>query len=181
MDRAVLRAGEPVRNLQHFLRRISYHYNTVSSVVPDGIFSDQTYQSVKSFQSTFGLEINGIVNNETWNKIIAVYDNIVRYYGPPMELSLIPNAQMQINAEEENDFLYAIQSLMLCISKKFSNLPCVDVCGVHNRASVEAVKKIQEICNLPSSGVIDSVTYNMIGGIYKNFVIMPHNEVKREV
>lgn len=181
MDRAVLRAGEPVRNLQHFLRRISYHYNTVSSVVPDGIFSDQTYQSVKSFQSTFGLEITGIVNNETWNKIIAVYDNIVRYYGPPMKLSLIPNAEIQINAEEENNLLYAIQSLLFCISKKFSNIPCVDICGVHNSASVEAVKRVQEICNLPSNGVIDSLTYNMIGVIYKNFVIMPLNEAEKGV
>ena len=105
MDRAVLRAGEPVRNLQHFLRRISYHYNTASTVVPNGIFSDQTCQAVKSFQSTFGLEATGIVNNETWDKIISVYDNIVRHYGPPMQLSLIPDSEMIINEGEENNLM----------------------------------------------------------------------------
>ena len=73
MDSLDLKSGQPVRNLQNFLRVISYHYNTVSAVVPDGIYSDQTYQSVKSFQKTFGLPETGIVNQETWDKIISIY------------------------------------------------------------------------------------------------------------
>lgn len=178
MDRAVLNSGQPVRNLQTFLRRISYHYNTVSTVVPDGIFSDQTCQSVKSFQKTFNLPQTGIVNKGTWNKIVEVYSNIIEVYAPPVQLSLIKNAEVRICSKEENNMLYAIQSLLFVISERFTNIPPVDICAVHNEASVKAVKKIQEICNLPQDGVIDKLTYNMIAIIYKTFILAPDNKTK---
>lgn len=178
MERAVLRAGQPVRNLQNFLRKISYHYNTVSTVVPDGIFSDQTYQSVKSFQKTFDLPETGTVNKPTWDKIIAVYDSIIRVYSSPVQISLITNAEMKIYAKEENEMLYAIQSLLFVLSERFINIPPVDICAVHNAASVKAVMKIQEICDLPQDGVINKLTYDMIAIIYKTFITSPGNKPK---
>lgn len=171
MDNLDLKSGQPVRNLQNFLRVISYHYNTVSAVVPDGIYSDQTYQSVKSFQKTFGLPETGVVNQQTWEKIISVYENIEKFYGPPTQISLIPNAEMKICTEEKNELLYAIQSLILCLAHKFRNVPSVDICGVNNEECVNSIKKIQEICGLPQNGEINKQTYDMIAAIYRMFML----------
>ena len=181
MDRAVLRSGSPVRNLQHLLRRISYHYNTVSAVVPDGIFSDQTHQSVISFQETFNLDTTGIVDKETWDTIVVVYDGIVKKYSPPRTMRLIPHAESKIHPGEENDVLFAIQALMLVISKKFENVPTLEVCGVHDEASVNTIKKIQEISNLPCNGIIDKMTYDMIAAIYEMFILAPDYELQCEL
>lgn len=69
--------GEDVKTLQSKLKKLGYHNGEV-----DGVYGWQTLQSVKWFQSRFGLKADGIVGSATWaalNKAIpgdvAAQDN----------------------------------------------------------------------------------------------------------
>ncbi len=54
--------NKPIRNAQHFLRRISYD-NDIPRIIPDGIFGAQTQNAVMEFQRVFE-------TNLVWNFMI---------------------------------------------------------------------------------------------------------------
>lgn len=63
--------GPDVRLVQSLLNRIGYNAGPV-----DGIFGNQTYQAVVSFQRNYGLAADGIVGPATWR----VLDKLLRGY-----------------------------------------------------------------------------------------------------
>lgn len=66
--------GDEVRTVQLRLNRISDNYPAIPKIaLPDGVFSFDTEDAVKSFQETFSLEPDGIVGRATWYKILFVY------------------------------------------------------------------------------------------------------------
>ncbi|MBR3133046.1 MAG: peptidoglycan-binding protein [Clostridia bacterium] len=60
-----------VQYLQSTLKTLGYYFGKI-----DGIFGTQTQKSVKKFQKDFGLTPDGIVGQQTWNKIL-IYGYIV--------------------------------------------------------------------------------------------------------
>lgn len=58
-----------IHELQQALRDISKTDDAVLSLIPDGIFGEETESSVKSFQRKFGLSETGTVDFELWEKI----------------------------------------------------------------------------------------------------------------
>jgi peptidoglycan hydrolase-like protein with peptidoglycan-binding domain len=75
VNRPVLKfgsSGEAVTTVQEVLT-ISQHYRGEI----DGEFSTQTEEAVRAFQKSFGIEVDGIVDRETWtalSKITRGYD-----------------------------------------------------------------------------------------------------------
>lgn len=67
----------PITEMQKYLRFISSRINEISNVVPDGIFGETTEESVKSFQKYFGLTENGIIDYQTWELIVFVYNRLI--------------------------------------------------------------------------------------------------------
>lgn len=65
--------GPGVYIMQQFLNYISALIPNIPSVYPDGIFGPETAMTVKEFQRQNGLEPDGIIDEETWNKIVEVY------------------------------------------------------------------------------------------------------------
>jgi peptidoglycan hydrolase-like protein with peptidoglycan-binding domain len=59
--------------IQEVLAYISTIVPEIPFVQPDGIFGPETTAAVTAFQRIYGLEPTGIVNEETWNKLISVY------------------------------------------------------------------------------------------------------------
>ena len=58
-----------ISELQRTLRDIAKTDSDILSVIPDGIFAEETEESVKSFQRKFGFTETGKVDFELWDKI----------------------------------------------------------------------------------------------------------------
>lgn len=71
-------SGNKVRQLQEQLNRIAVAYPAIPSITPDGIYGPATAQSVRTFQSVFGLPATGIVDYKTWYKISEIYVGVSR-------------------------------------------------------------------------------------------------------
>lgn len=67
-----------VKQLQEQLDTIASVYSTVPRVSPDGIYGPSTAESVRVFQSVFGLPQTGVVDFATWYKISHIYVGITR-------------------------------------------------------------------------------------------------------
>ena len=62
-----------VRNLQNMLRKINLYENILPEVIVDGIFDDITEKAVMDFQKRKGLLPTGVVDIETFEKIVEEY------------------------------------------------------------------------------------------------------------
>lgn len=162
--------GEPVRSLQTFLRKISYSRD-IPTVVPDGIFGNQTKSAVEEFQKLYGFEVTGEVDFDTWNKIVDVFDEVTLETAPPQRLLIFPEEEYIIDIGSEDEFLYVIQGAMKVISDNVENVPGLDITGVHDDSSVEAAKSIQRIAGIREDGIIDKNTVNAITDVYEFYVV----------
>ena len=70
--------GEAVRTIQHQLNAISNTYSAIPKVIEDGVYGEETAQAVRTFQSVFGLPVNGEVNFPTWYRISDIYVAVER-------------------------------------------------------------------------------------------------------
>lgn len=70
--------GQKVRQLQEQLNGISKGYPLVPKVTADGIYGQNTADSVKVFQKIFKLPETGEVDFKTWYKISEIYVGVSR-------------------------------------------------------------------------------------------------------
>ena len=65
--------GENVLKIQKQLNAIANANNSITRVVEDGVFGEDTKNAVEDFQKYYGLEADGIVGRQTWGAIQQVY------------------------------------------------------------------------------------------------------------
>lgn len=70
--------GSKVRQMQEQLNVIAGAYPAIPRVTVDGVFGSGTAESVRIFQSVFGLPATGIVDYPTWYKISEIYVGVSR-------------------------------------------------------------------------------------------------------
>jgi len=159
-----------IQNLQMMLRNIANEYDEVTTVVPDGIFGAQTLESVQSFQQKFGIVPTGVVDFDTWNKIVEISDGVTVINSP---------GRLFLGFNENNDDiipgqtaleLYVIQAMMKAIAFEMSDMADVNVTGTHDMQSVAAVKKLQNSMGIDDDGIITLEFYNNLTHLYEVYV-----------
>lgn len=162
--------GNPVRGLQTMLRRISQAVGDIPLVVPDGIYGDNTKASVTAFQISYGLPPTGETDAETWDRIREVYIRLQTIYQKPAELAVI-SENLRIMPGEQNAELWIVQSMLKALAQVLSNMPDLELSGVHAPDSVAATLVVQEVSGLEKTGVIDVITGNKITGLYRSNIL----------
>lgn len=163
------RTGRPIFNLQTFLRRISEVNENVYPIVPDGIFGDNTKRSVESFQLAFGLPVTGEVDSETWALVIEEHEKYIEGKKPVRGVSIIAREKI-IYYGEEDDAILIIQAMLFSLSKLFSNLPAVEITGIYDEKTREAVIIAKEIFG-HSGDEIDKKFINELVDLYEHAVV----------
>ena len=59
-----------IKELQQYLRNIEKSLSDDPALIPDGIFSSETAETVRRFQQSQGLTVDGVVDFETWERIV---------------------------------------------------------------------------------------------------------------
>lgn len=77
-DLTVGSRGQKVLQMQEQLNRIAQAYPALPIIAEDGIFGPATEDSVRTFQSIFGLPDTGIVDYPTWYKISEIFVGVSR-------------------------------------------------------------------------------------------------------
>ena len=70
--------GNKVRQMQEQLNVISRAYPLIPRITADGIYGENTANSVRIFQSVFDLPQTGVVDYPTWYKISEIYVGVSR-------------------------------------------------------------------------------------------------------
>ena len=166
--------NKPIRNVQTFLRRVSYD-NDIPKIIPDGIFGNQTQNAVTEFQRVFNLPQSGIIDNETWNRIYSEYKNTLKKYAEPKRTSVFPSPHFVIKNDDENGIVYVIQAMITALGAHLSNIPEIEISGKFDERTQKAVIEIQNTAGVKETGVVDKATWEIISALFETFV--SHNNI----
>ena len=159
-----------VKSLQRKLRNISSYNEEIPVIIADGIFGDSTEEAVLKFQQIYGLEQTGIVDFDTWNKIVEVSEDVDNRTNPSDEVLIFNEGNVPINPGDKDIQLYVIQAMMKALAELIENFVSPDVTGIHDENSVAAVKEIQLISGLDDNGIIDVDFSNNLGQLYETYI-----------
>lgn len=155
-----LNLQDAILNLQKYLRAISFADERISRPPLDGIFDSATEDAVRSFQATRGLNANGLVDRLTWE---AIYDEY-QALSLAEELPFFPSTPSNYKAKrgEESAFISIVQILLRELSAVYDLFEAVEISGIFDDATEQAIKELQRASGLEITGELDRNTYRRL-------------------
>ena len=161
-------SGDGVRNLQYFLSYLSQFYDDIPPVPIDGIFGDTTRRSVEAAQRTFGLPVDGVVGEVTWDRIYRAYVGIVNTI--PTEYTegvAVPYGGVPLRIGADSPSVQLLQEYLNYIGRTYTEIPTVSPTGYFGPRTQEAVLAFQNTFGIQPTGVVAAPTWNAIIELYE--------------
>lgn len=158
--------------IQTRLNRIAGNYPTIPKIYPvTGEFGVITESAVKKFQEIFNLPVDGIVGKGTWYRISYIYAVVRRLSEVESEGIQYGVESLQFPGEltlgETIRGVDILQYFLTVIAAFNPQIPTVEITGVYDQATANAVSAFQTYYGLPVTGTVDSVTWNTL---YDEFI-----------
>lgn len=163
-----LNQTDAIRNLQVYLRALSFFDPRISRVPTDGIYGNGTRRAVLEFQRSRGLRESGTVDLETWNAIYDEYLSLLRASERERSPSFFPTHSDRYVAKEgeRSSFVAVIQLMLRELSSIFDTIPLLDIDGAYGENTKNAVLAFQEASLLEVTGEVDIETYNRLSNAF---------------
>ena len=167
---------QPIRSLQTMLRVISEDDPRLPTVVPDGIYGPTTMNSVTAFQRLYGLPITGITDQQTWEKVVSVYELALISVGPaePIEIIFQPGEVFRLG--DSNAYIYLLQSILIQLSNENPTIIAPNHNGIFDDPTGEALSAFQLLAGLPTTGELDKNTWKYL---VKHFTLSANRQANR--
>ena len=165
-------AGNDVRSLQIYLNRISRNYPAIPKIpAADGIFDDATVSAVRTFQSVFGLQVSGIVDEATWYRITYIYTSVKRIAeldseGVRLE-EITPVFTEDLYIGMQSTEVSMLQYYLAVIGAYYAAVEPVEITGYFGEKTERSVRSFQRVFGLPQTGRVDRATRNDLYRAYK--------------
>lgn len=166
--------GVTVLNTKNALNVISVNYHAIPKITPvNSEFDESLELAVKQFQNIFNLPITGIIDKITWYEIRKIYSAVIKLAQTTSDGSLPGEIPSEL-IEEFDDLavvprIQLVQYFLNVLSAYYKSIPGVDINGMLDNETRNAITEFQKTFSLPVSGVIDDETwdvmYNNIQGI----------------
>ncbi len=154
--------GTGVQTLQFYLKNIAAFNPFIPDIAIDGIFGRSTENVVRAFQSYYGLFVDGVVGENTWNEIVRVYLNITE--GGSITIEPYPGFLLRVGSQGE-EVLY-VQKLLNRIRPVFATIPSLAEDGIYGSRVQRAVREFQRIFGLSTDGVVGRDTWNALNRVF---------------
>lgn len=159
--------GQSVRSLQTMLRELSFVYDFLPRLIPDGVFGERTLEAVMLFQREFFPPVTGQVNQATWDAIAARYRQSLA--GRPRSLRGYPGG-LSIQPGQDSIHLYLVQSMFRTLAGLLEGIEAGPATGVNDAATQHNLRWLQALEGRPETGVLDQESWNTISRLYTLFV-----------
>ncbi|MBQ9801532.1 MAG: peptidoglycan-binding protein [Clostridia bacterium] len=159
---------EAIRNLQRYLRQLSYVNDKIPPPPIDGIYDTRTQEAVRAFQQLEGLPVTGVVDTETWELLFLRYEESLEREGAPVPLAQFPRLSpgYALREGDESFLVRLIQYALGELETIYEDLDDVEETGVYDENTAQAVRNFQRRHNLPETGEVDRATWDAIANTY---------------
>lgn len=162
--------GPSVRILQYYLQFLSFFNLKLPYVSMDGIFGQETYDAVLTFQSLYGLDVDGIVGKSTWDMsqdaYVGVLNSLPDEYRSYSSL-LYPGYIITTGASGK--VVEQLQTFLKTIADNNPAVPQVTVDGYYGNQTKNAVLAVQKLQGLEQNGQVGVLTWNAIVNLYNQY------------
>lgn len=162
--------GQPVRSLQTMLRELSFRYDFLPRLTPDGVFGERTLEAVMLFQREFFPPVTGRVDQATWDAIAALYLQARAHLAGPRPLPGYPQGDFTVQPDQDSVHLYLVQSMFRALARLLSGIQSAPVTGQNDAATQHNIRWVQQLDGRPQTGVLDQDSWNTISRLYTLFV-----------
>ncbi len=162
--------GAAVMTLQNHINDIVPVFSQISPVNATGNYGQNTQSAVKDLQSRMNLPQNGIVDENTWNSIERMHNNISQnsqaqfgqYPGYDLKEGMEDDVRGIVITTDEltGRPIYSIQYMLRIINKE-KDLPGIPD-GIFGVQTTERVKEFQRENGLNPTGIVDIETFDVI-------------------
>jgi len=161
--------AEAVRNIQRYLRRLSYTDPSIPSVPIDGIFGEATRVSLMAFQRKKGLAASGIADRESWSALYESYLASMRRYTSPSGFSVFPRVpdDYSMGMGEVSFAVSTVQYLLSEVSAIIDAIDEVPITGIYGIETARAVSVFQDHAGLGVTGEVDLSTWEKLVDTYE--------------
>lgn len=150
---------QPVRSLQTMLRVIAEADSSLPSIIPDGIYGQETISAVSAFQRKYHIPVTGITDQNTWNQIVSVYENavIIIDKAEPIEIIFDPGEIFKYG--DRNPYIYLLQSILIHLATDARSIVKPNHTGIFDTETEKALREFQKLSDLPQTGQLDRITW----------------------
>jgi peptidoglycan hydrolase-like protein with peptidoglycan-binding domain len=151
--------GQPIRSLQTMLRVIAEYDGSVTTIVPDGIYGPETIKAVTLFQQGNALPPTGVTDQQTWDAIVAKYDDAFISIHKAAPIEIIWDANRIFMIGDRSPYIYLAQSMLIFLSQVDGSIRKAEHNGALDSATSEAIADFQRLNDLPDTGLLDKKTW----------------------
>jgi peptidoglycan hydrolase-like protein with peptidoglycan-binding domain len=149
-----------IRELQQYLYSISFYDETIPRVIPDGIYGRETALAVRAFQQKNGLHPTGETNRATWDAIVTQYRRLIGH--TPAKLTVFTKEREILGAGETGFAVLVVQSILKTLHLRYCNAGDLQMTGIYDAATQEAVRIFQGYTGCKITGMVDRCTWNLL-------------------
>ncbi len=162
---------QSIRNIQRYLRQLSYEDPSIPSPPIDGILDSVTRDSILAFQKKHALAQNGIVDKETWDMLYAEYLASIAAFSPPFPLYLFPRVPdgYYVSKGDEYFLVSIIQLLLNELTIIYDSFIPLAVSGIYDDATENNIRDFQAKNDITATGNTDKATWNKLVEAYRNY------------
>lgn len=160
--------SEAVRNLQRYLRQLSYWESEIPTPPIDGIFESRTEEALRAFQRTRGFPVTGQADFETWERLYADYRASLAAHSPPRQVSVFPSypERYVITAGEQSFAVMTLQHMLSELRHSDQALEELETTGIYDEPTANAVRRFQSNNGIGDEGGVGLTTWNAIADQY---------------
>ena len=150
---------QPVRSLQTMLRVIAKSNPSLPTVIPDGVYGPTTMQAVSAFQRNYGLNVTGVVNQDTWDKIVEIYEIAFIEIEKPEPIEILIQNSKAFQKGDSSPYIYLLQAMLIHLSNVNPLIDKPGCSGVIDNATEAAIISFQKLSGLEPSGEFNRMTW----------------------
>ena len=155
--------GSSVEQVQFWLNTLAQYDSSIPSITVDGVYGTGTANAVRAFQRKYGLTVDGVVGQTTWNEIYDQFLSIQSDNGTP---NAYPGTALREGSTGQNVRL--VQFWLKIARTVYTSLSNVTVDGRFGSGTAAAVRRFQSYFGLTSDGVVGRTTWNKLYEVYND-------------
>ena len=160
--------GLEVYELQYLLSFAAEYNTEIPPLEIDGVFGSGTRASLEAFQRSFGLEADGRVGIEDWDKLYQEYIGILNTLPQGyFESTTLPYPGIVLRLGSQGEAVFALQEYLNFISNTYTSIPKVSVDGVFGPATQQAVLAYKKQFSQGNQPIVSSSTWESITSTYR--------------